>query len=249
MNEISEWPRIKAAICKEVETIKSVYPKEVLDISTFIIEENIKGTEYAFDAYYNESGEPVILSLLEHTFASGNDVMDRVYNSSKTIIEDNLEKFTDFLRMLGKHADLKNFPLHTEVRVNDKGEIIPIEVNPMRFGGWCTTADFTYYAFGFNPYEYLHSGKKPDWEKILKEKEGKTYSNIVLTNTTGTASKDIKSFDYDALLNKFSNPLELRKSDFKNFLIFGFLFTETDQHNLSEIDWILNTDLKEFITV
>ena len=45
--------------------------------------------------------------------------------------------------MLAKLAGLKNFPLHTEVRVNEKGEIIPIEVNPMRFGGWCTTADFT----------------------------------------------------------------------------------------------------------
>lgn len=249
VNEASEWQETKATITKEVETIKSVYPKEVLDISTFIIEENIEGTEYAFDAYYDEKGEPVLLSLLEHTFSSGDDVTDRVYTSSKIIIEENLEKFTDFMRMLGKHSGLKNFPLHTEVRVNNKGEIIPIEVNPMRFGGWCTTADFTYYAFGFNPYEYLHSQKKPDWEKILKGKEGKTYSNIVLTNTTGTPSKDIKSFDYDALLKKFSNPLELRKSDFKNFLIFGFLFTETDKENLAEIDWILNADLKEFITV
>jgi len=85
--------------------------------------------------------------------------------------------------------------------------------------------------------------------KILKGKEGKTYSNIVLTNTTGTPSKNIKTFDYDALLKKFSNPLELRKSDFKNFLIFGFLFTETDEENLAEIDWILNADLKEFITI
>lgn len=248
VNELADWTGIKAAITKEVETIKSVYPKEVLDISTFIIEENIEGTEYAFDAYYDEDGEPVILSLLEHTFSSGDDVTDRVYTSSKTIIEAYLEKFTDFLRMLGKHSGLKNFPLHTEVRVNDRGEIIPIEVNPMRFGGWCTTADFTYYAFGFNPYEYLHSQKNPNWEKILKGKEGKTYSNIVLTNTTGTESKNIKSFDYDALLKKFSNPLELRKSDYKNFLIFGFLFTETDEQNLAEIDWILNADLKEFIT-
>jgi len=119
----------------------------------------------------------------------------------------------------------------------------------MRFGGWCTTADFTYFAFGFNPYEYLYSQKKPDWEKILKDKEGKTYSNIVLTNTTGIASRDVKAFDYDALLKKFSNPLELRKSDYKNFLIFGFLFTETDEKNLAEIDWILKTDLKEFISI
>jgi hypothetical protein len=249
VNVAKDWPRIKASIINEVETIKTVYPKEVLNISTFIIEENIPGTEYAFDAYFNANGEPVILSLLEHTFSSDDDVTDRVYSSSKEIIESKLESFTNFLKSIGDLTGLKNFPLHTEVRVDSEGNIVPIEINPMRFGGWCTTADFTYFSFGFNPYEYLHFNKKPDWNVILKGKEGKTYSNIVLTNTTGTESKNIKSFDYDALLKKFSNPLELRKSDYKSFLIFGFLFTETDQNHLSEIDWILNADLKEFITI
>ncbi|MCP3675252.1 MAG: ATP-grasp domain-containing protein [Gammaproteobacteria bacterium] len=32
---------------------------------------------------------------------------------------------------------------HDELRGDDKGTILPIEVNPMRFGGWCTSADIT----------------------------------------------------------------------------------------------------------
>jgi len=248
VNNWKNWPAIKQKIKNEVENIRSLYPKEVLDISSFIIEENIEGTEYAFDAYFDENGEPVILGLLEHTFADGDDVTDRVYISSKDIIETNIENFKGFLRTLGNLTGLKNFPLHNEVRVNEQGKIIPIEINPMRFGGWCTTADFTYFAFGFNPYEYLYSGKKPNWQEILKGKEGKTFSNIVLTNSSGIASKDIKSFDYEGLKQRFSNPLELRATDYKNYLNFGFLFTETDNSNLSEIDWILRTDLKAFIT-
>jgi hypothetical protein len=248
VNSPADWPLIRQKIKTEVENIKSLYPKEVLDVSSFIIEENIEGTEYAFDAYFDENGEPVILGLLEHTFANGDDVTDRVYISSKEIIEAHIENFTEFLRTLGNLTGLKNFPLHSEVRVNDQGNIIPIEINPMRFGGWCTTADFTYFAFGFNPYVYLYSGKKPNWQEILKDKAGKTYANIVLTNSSGIAAKDIKSFDYEGLKQRFSNPLELRATDYKKYLNFGFLFTETDNSDLSEIDWILRTDLKEFIS-
>ena len=58
----SEWENIKKQIQLEVQTIKRVYPTKVLDTSMFIIEQNIEGDEYAFDAYFNDKGEAVILS-------------------------------------------------------------------------------------------------------------------------------------------------------------------------------------------
>ncbi len=246
MNE-EEWNKTKTSMKNEIGIIKDVYPKEVLDVEKFIIEENIEGDEYAFDAYYNADGRPVILSVLKHLFSSDGDVFDRIYISSKEIIETNIEKFLCFLQEVGKLAGLKNFPLHVEVRVDKNGKLMPIEINPLRFGGWCTTADMTWFAFGFNPYEYLHFQKVPDWANILKDKKGKIYSNIVLNNSTGVDVQEIKSFDYDQLLTKFEKPLELRKADFKQFLIFGFLFAETMEENFQELDWILHDDLKEFI--
>lgn len=246
LNE-SEWSKTKTSIKKEISVIKEVYPKEVLDVEKFIIEENIEGDEYAFDAYYNSEGRPVILSVLKHLFSSEGDVYDRIYISSKEIIESNIEKFLCFLQEVGKLTGLKNFPLHVEVRVNKNGKLIPIEINPLRTGGWCTTADMTWFAFGFNPYEYIHFQKVPDWANILKDKKGKIYSNIVLNNSTGFDVQEILSFDYDKLLKKFENPLELRKADFKQFLIFGFIFAETREDNFQELDWILHSDLKEFI--
>ena len=243
------WPETKGKIKKEVALIRQVYPKEVLDSERFIIEENIRGTEFAFDAYFNSHGEPVILSILNHVFASENDVSDRLYISSKTIIETYLEPFTEFLKQLGKLSALKNFPLHVEVRVNDSGKIQPIEINPLRTGGWCTTADMTWFSFGFNPYEYIFKGIKPDWSSILKNKEGKIFSNIVLTNSTGYNVSEIKSFDYEKFKSHFVNPLELRKANFKEYLMFGFLFAETPEENKAELDWVLHSDLKEFITL
>jgi len=243
----SEWKKTKAVIQNDIAFIIDVYPKEVLDVSKFIIEENIEGDEYAFDAYYNAEGRPVILSVLKHLFSSDGDVYDRIYISSKEIIEENIEKFLCFLKEVGDLTGLKNFPLHVEVRIDKNGRLLPIEINPLRTGGWCTTADMTWFAYGFNPYEYIHFQKIPDWASILKDKKGKIYSNIVLNNSTGVNVDKIKSFDYDSLLAKFENPLELRKADFKQFLIFGFLFAETREENFQELEWILHSDLKEFI--
>ncbi|NNL85768.1 MAG: ATP-grasp domain-containing protein, partial [Myxococcales bacterium] len=56
----------------------------------------------------------------------------------------------------------------------------------------------------------------------------------------------IRDFDYDALLSRFANPLELRRTDFHNYPIFGFVLTQTK--DLAELDWALRSDLREFIT-
>ena len=63
--------------------IENLYPTKVLDTNTFIIEECIEGDEFAFDAYYDEFGNPVLLNTFKHYFASRNDVSDRVYYTSK----------------------------------------------------------------------------------------------------------------------------------------------------------------------
>lgn len=243
------WPGIREKIKQEVRQIKTVYPVEVLDTGRFIIEDIIEGTEFAMDAYFNSEGEAFILSLFEHVFASSSDMGDRLYISSKSRFEKYLEPFTEFLQKIGDLTGLKNFPLHVELRINNSGQLIPIEINPLRTGGWCTTADMTALAFGCNPYEYIFLNKKPDWKNILKNKAGKIYSNIVLNNSSGISVDRIKTFDYNKLLRHFENPLELRQSDFKKFLIFGFLFAETQEENYQELEWALHNDFLEFITL
>ena len=244
-----EWPMVLNKITNDIAEIRSFYPNEVVDTSNFIIEECIEGEEYAMDCYFNSEGKPVILSMYHHRFSTGKDVNDRVYTTSEEIIETHLPKMQKFLDKLGALANLKNFPFHVEVRIDKNGTVIPIEVNPMRFGGWCTTADLSHFAFGFNSYLYFLNGTKPNWKELFKAGKNKKYSLILLDNNSGIPESNIASFDYELLLSDFENPMELRKVDFNEYPFFGMVFVETSLGNEKELDQILTSDLKKYIKV
>jgi len=243
-----EWDKAKISIKEAVKQSLGLYPLEVINVKEFIIEECIDGDEYAVDVYFNAFGEPIILTILEHIFFSDSDIGDRIYSTSKAIIEENLEEFTSFMQQIGALSNMKNFPVHVELRRTKEGILLPIEVNPMRFGGWCTTADMTYKAYGFNPYLYYYNQKKPDWKEILADKKDELYSIVVLDNSTGVLTNNVKSFDYEKLVSKFEEVLELRKIDFYTYPVFGFVFTKTKKENIKELQYILSSDLREFIT-
>lgn len=242
-----DWLKVKALIRDEFTDAKALFPIEVVNASSFLIEEVIEGEEFAFDAYFDEKGEPVILGISKHLFASVKDVSDRVYYTSKELIKSYLPPFLTFIKDLGAAVELKNFPVHVEVRVDKNGTLIPIEVNPMRFGGWCTTADLTYMATKLNPYHCFLTNVKPNWNQVLEEMNDEIYSLVILDNSTGIPSKEIVDFDYNELLSKFCEPLELRKIDYKLYSIFGMLFTKTPKDKFGEIEEILVSDLKEFV--
>jgi hypothetical protein len=242
-----EWPRTVASITAEIKKVEDLYPKEVMNAKSFIIEQCIEGEEFAVDAYYNSAGTPVVLGIFKHTFSSDADVSDRVYSTSKAIIERNLDDITEFLGTIGSLTGVRNFPMHVELRREQDGVLQPIEVNPLRFGGWCTTADMTALAYDFNPYLYYYSQLKPNWPELLKGKEGKLFNIIVLDNSTGLAAAEIEAFDYEKLLAKFSKPLELRRIDYREYPVFGFLFAETPEDDFSELAYILDSDLNEFV--
>ena len=229
------------------DNLKSIYPKEVMDASTFIIEEYIEGEEFAIDAYFNNDGEVVILNILHHIFSSSTDVSDRVYSTSKSIISKYKKSVEEFLKTIGKKADLKNFPLHVEVRIDEKGVIKPIEINPQRFGGWCTTGDLAWYAFKFNSYQYFIQNKKPNWDEIFKTMKDKIYSIILLNNNSGFIPSEISHFDFDMLKQDLENIVVIRKLDFNKYNAFGILFTETSKGNDRELKEILNSDLTKYI--
>ena len=229
------------------EKLKSIYPKNVLNTGSFILEEYIEGEEFAIDHYYDQDGNVVVLNILHHVFASGTDTSDRVYSTSKQIIDTYKAKFESFLNKIGKELNLKNFPAHAEVRIDKHGKITPIEINPLRFGGWCTTADLVGITLGFNSYTCFCETKKPDFEMIFKDKEDKIFSIVVLNNNSGIDPADICEFKYEDLANDFENPVLIRKLDIHNYPVFGFIFAETSMSNQKELTYILTSDLRKYI--
>ncbi|MPN63042.1 hypothetical protein SDC9_210796 [bioreactor metagenome] len=133
-----------------------------------------------------------------------------------------------------------------EFRVGTDRRIQLIELNPMRFAGWCTT-DIAHFAYGINTYKYFLQQLEPDWDKILDGKEGKNFCLVILNRSVEIDSKSVKSFDYEKLLADFEKPLELRKADQEKYGLFGYIFTETKDNSWSEIERILKSDLREYI--
>ncbi|MBM9520662.1 ATP-grasp domain-containing protein [Desulforhopalus vacuolatus] len=248
VNAGEEWSEVKEKIKNEVSKALKIYPDQVISYTSFIIEQCINGEEFAIDTYFDSQGDPVILNILQHAFSDDSDVSDRIYMSSKEIIKNNFEDVYSFLKKIGELAQVKNFPCHVELRKESDGTLIPIEINPMRFGGWCTTPDFTYSVYGINSYLYYYNQQKPDWDKVLEGKDNKVFSLIVLDNSTGVDGNNITSFNYEKLLSDFAKPLELRRIDYKEYPIFGFLFTESADDNLQELENILKSNLREYIT-
>jgi hypothetical protein len=246
LNE-DDWTNVKQLIRDEFTEAQTLFPLEVVNASSFLIEEIIDGEEFAFDAYFDENGEATVLGVLKHPFGSDKDVSDRVYFTSKEIIKQYLPMFTDFVSKVGEFAELRNFPVHVEVRVDANGRLVPIEVNPLRFGGWCTSADLTYLATGMNPYHYFLTNQKPNWDELLEKMGDDIYSLVILDNSSGIPSKNIANFDYEKLLKQFIKPLELRKIDYKMYNIFGMLYTKSPADQFSEVETILKSDLKEFV--
>ena len=225
---------------------QGIYPTNVLDNSAFILEEVIPGDEFAIDCYFDSEGCVVILNMMKHLFASGADVNDRVYITSAGLMKAYLNPIQNYLDRLGELFNLKNFQAHIEVRI-DGDEIMAIEINPLRFGGWCSTPDLSQYAWDMNIYEALINQDRPDWAKLCQLNPNTVFALIVLNNSTGKPGKDIQNFDYDALLKTIKKPLELRKTNFRQFPLFGFLMCRVPANDLSELHGLLHSDLTEYI--
>jgi len=241
------WNAVRRNLATDLAQDGAVYPKNVLDPRMFLAEECIVGEEYAIDAYYDAEGKAVITNIMVHRFSSATDVGDRVYSTSTDILTQWLHPFTYWLDEVGALAQTRNFPVHVEVRVQPNGTIVPIEINPLRFGGWCTTADLTAHSWGFNPYLAFLQGTRPDWPTICGERDRRVWSIVVLDNTTGVSGAEIGAFDFTALQQRFHKVLDCRSVDFRRFPLFGFLFLETPVEATAELDAILASDLREFV--
>ncbi len=240
-----DWPAALQSINEDLERVGGMYPGQVFDPGMFIIEEGINGEEFAVDAYYDGNGSPVILNVLHHLFSSGTDVSDTTYVTSKAIVEYGIRTFTAPIARIGQLADLRNCPLHIEMRVDGR-DIVPVEANPMRFAGFGGT-DFGWYAWGINTHEYFLERKRPDWNTVFEGREESVYSMYVAFIPGDIPIERVRDIDYNGFAANFSNPLEIRRTDWENYRVFAFVFSETGPETVSEIERNLRLDLSPYV--
>ncbi|MGM0431411.1 MAG: ATP-grasp domain-containing protein [Spirochaetota bacterium] len=243
------WPEVCGQIRGEQKLIEHSYPSSVVSSAEFIIEQAIDGEEYAVDAYYDEAGEPVILGIFKHLFSSASDVSDRVYVTSRTLRRQMHERCLSTLKALNSEHSQRLFPFHAELRDSQEHGMIPIEINPLRFGGWCTTADINAFATGIQQYEAFMSQQKPDILQGPPGAEDDHFSVIVLDNTTGYAAEDIAEFAPGALFRGQSTLLEFRPVDVARHGVFGFAFVQTPPGAADELNMLLHHNLRSCVTL
>lgn len=236
-----DWKNALEALALDAK--QSGFLESVVNQTRFLVEQYIRGEEYAVDLYFDEEGEPVILNIFQHRFSSFSDVSDRLYITGEKIIRANLPRFTAWFRKVNAKIGARNFPAHVELRV-EGDHILPIEFNPLRFAGLCTT-DMAAFAFGLNTVDTYLNGKKPDFDTLLAGRKGKTYSMILLDKPKNLPPD--ARLDTEKLIAAFQHVLEARFINIPELPLFGFLFTETDEDHEDELERILKSDLTEFL--
>lgn len=199
------------------------FSKDVLDDSCFIIEEVIEGEEFACDAYFDREGKPVIVGLYQHPFKDKHDSRQLLYITSKKILIEISKHANEFLLILKEKLKLKNFPIHFEFRIRDN-ILIPIEVNPLRFGGF-GLADLTYHAFGINPYFAFLNSVQPEWNRILDESLDSTHA-WVLGRMEGIKKPNVEKFK-----QAFQTITHFVDLDYRKLPVFCIAYTENEDIN------------------
>ena len=244
VNNSDEWETVRGDLLKETEETAKAFPKEVLSSTSFIIESIIDGDEFAVDAYFDDENKPVILNVLHHKFSHEHDMSDRLYLTSAEIINTHRAPIEAFLRDIATLGDFRGLPFHAEIRIDAKNTIRPIEINPLRFAGWCST-DIAHYAYGINVYDYFANKKTPDWPTILEASGTDTHAMAVIERPTPLS--DNQRFDYDKLEKTVSSVHALRKMDYRTFPLYAFLFFKVSPETSHELGMMLTLDPDAFV--
>lgn len=245
IEEPGDWERAVADIARREEGWHERYPESVVGGDVYIIEGFIGGTEYALDCYFDEEGAPHLLNILRHDFAGPEDTSDRMYLTDEAIVRKMGPRFLSWLAAVNEVVRARSIPVHVEVRV-DGDTIAPIEFNPLRFAGLGGT-DVAYFGVGLRTYEAFLEDAPVDLAALYAAHPGRVFS-MSLLNPAPEADLSAP-FNHDALLARFSHVLSYHRFDPETVGFYGFLFLDTaiEGEGAAEREWLLRSDLLEFV--
>jgi len=235
---------LQSDVSREMKAYSRFFPSSVLTSSEFIVEEYIGGDEYAVDMYYDHVGIPRIMNIYRHPEARIAAYAHLMYYTNAGVFESHLQAVTDFFESFGNALSLTNFPIHAEFKLTDRG-FIPIEFNPMRYGGF-GLADLTWHSYGFNPITAYFEGLAPTWENVWGQRAQENYAFILAYN-----GKDVdvmhRSPDHDAFRDHLSTKAVLMayvKLDHRTNPVFAIAYIKSeDEHRMRQL---LDTEFNDF---
>ncbi len=133
------------------------------------------------------------------------------------------------------------------VELPDDGDLIaPIEFNPLRVAALGCT-DVAYFGVGLRTYEAFLENRPVDLAALYDAHPDQVFSMSLLNPAPGVDLA--RPFDGAALLKRFSHVLSYHSFDPEVVGFYGFLFLQTEKagRGAAERDWLLRTDLMEFV--
>ncbi|WP_199426607.1 ATP-grasp domain-containing protein [Thermaerobacillus caldiproteolyticus] len=241
----AEWEDTLHKLNTDLLLMKNIYDEEVINGENILIEKWIFGEEYAVDSYYDHDGNPVILNIFKRLFKDEYDTSDRIYYTSKQVINEIYDDILAFMHKFREIIPVKNFPIHFEVRKSNH-TIIPIEMNPLRFAGAGTT-DLGFYAYGCNVYKHYFHGTSPDWKAMLHNMDQSIYSFLCAEIPMDISQNLIQSINHQSFKKQFQQILEYREIQATNDRTFAIVFFKSE--TMEELYRLLQMDLRPFITL
>ncbi|MFJ4478874.1 ATP-grasp domain-containing protein [Streptomyces xanthochromogenes] len=122
------------------------------DCTVAIAESVLPGTEYAADFVLDARRRPRLVTVLERL--SPTDNLTYLYRTDTELLARMGRAIAHELRRTAEHLHFVPMTGVAEYRADEHGRLVPVEINPCRFGAW-GTADVSAYAYGSDPYNHL----------------------------------------------------------------------------------------------
>ena len=241
-NNPEEYRKAVASLQRDFATAGAGFPEFVVGKSRFLIEEYIHGEEYAVDTYFDENETPAILNIFHHKFMDESDTSDRLYMTSKVLFDRYEGAFTQFLTNLNNTLHLRNFPMHIEFRYDGR-KAVPIEINPLRFTGFCLN-ELQVFISGQHPMLSYLRGTHVTKEEMWRGKENFTYAFTVLDLPVGCEEK---AFDDEKFSADFPYVIDVRLVPDKASGVAATVFLRTETANEAAFDRIMSLDMREYM--
>lgn len=241
-NNPEEYRKAVASLQRDFATAGAGFPEFVVGKSRFLIEEYIHGEEYAVDTYFDENETPAILNIFHHKFMDESDTSDRLYMTSKVLFDRYEGAFTQFLTNLNNTLHLRNFPMHIEFRYDGR-KAVPIEINPLRFTGFCLN-ELQVFISGQHPMLSYLRGTHVTKEEMWRGKENLTYAFTVLDLPAGCEEK---AFDDEKFSADFPYVIDVRLVPDKTSGVAATVFLRTEMANEAAFDRIMSLDMREYM--
>lgn len=240
-----EWPAARASLLAALEESHGLFPESVLDMSEILLEEQVRGEEYAVDVYFTVEGAPVLLNIMHHLFRDAADTDDKIYLTHAALIRDLGSELTQACAQVGQALDLADLAAHIEFRIDPRGRAVPIEINPLRLGGFCAT-DLAWHAYGLNTHLAFLGQEIPSWEALLDGCEG-VYTLVLCKPPQDLDRARILRVDWGGLGASFGRLLELRPMDYRAYPLLALAFIWSP--DLEEPRRLLEAEFGRFITL